>query len=213
MFITRAPPPTLGLCLGGILCIFPPFIATYMSSYSFPDGSICYVCNPSNWSEFYDCGVLDELESPGSALYCTAPNGDCDGTYYPPGDLYISSPRLTVSVNKCIYYSNNNDLDPSSDTDLSSVKTEDCCFKPGSQVCIFSCLVRYSGLMLVDLGPKPVYRPVVFGEWHLGRPSKYASKRTFSNIGTSAHRRNRSRYKVLPGAIRLLCIQGSQFPI
>ena len=150
MSITRAPFLTLGLCLGGILCILPRSIATGKSSYSFPDGSTCYVCDAggSDWSGLYECFLYD-YESPGSTFYCSSSSA-CDGEYYPPGYEASASAlsRTITSVDKCLYTAYDYTLDLSSPDYFSQFKVENCCFKPGSQVCISNFRVHYTGLML-----------------------------------------------------------------
>ena len=147
MSIARTPLLTLSLCLGGILCILPRSAAS-IELFTFPDGSTCHICDSlgSIFSGLYDC-VLGDLESMAS-LYCHAPDGGCVGKYYPDGYSYdASTPRVITSINKCIYESYDYTyctLDPSSPDYLTTYKVEDCCFKPGSQVCISNFRVPYT---------------------------------------------------------------------
>ena len=140
MFITRASSLlNPGLCLGGFLVTLPHFTASIQTNYNYtyPDGSICYVCQFESTSE-YDQGICWEfflrLETKGSDIYCTAAGGACDGDYIPAdvGDRDIDH------WNKCLYRS----------FDRDKFREENCCFKPGSTVCISNFLVHYGGLML-----------------------------------------------------------------
>ena len=151
-----APLLTLSLCLGGILFTLPR--STAKESFSFPDGSTCYTCEAGidfevDSDALHQC-VYRQLVDSGSNLYCTAPGGACEGTYYPPGfENSDADPRYILSYNQCTYASVEYHPDAGSSTidwhgDLYNRTVQDCCFKPGSPVCISNFLVHHSELML-----------------------------------------------------------------
>ena len=217
MSMMRAPLLNLVIGLGGFLIILPLSTANDMFKYIFPDESTCYFCpvHKTITLEIDSQCSRKLMIDPQSTLYCTAPDGACNGTYYPSwfkNGFTSDEYRIKYSVDQCLYEA----IDYTGGG-ISDGTDQVCCFKPGSIVSISNLLVYCSGLMLgPGNGPqsKSVYRSVV-SEWHSWRQPRRrrASKFSFSNIGTPAHRRSGSRYKVLPGAIRLLCIQRRQFPI
>lgn len=136
MFIARAPLFTLGLCLGGFICILPSSTATDLSTQeNYPDGSYCTRC-------FLDSSTTDcSLAHFAYNIFCPVTGYDCDGVYYPLDTSWqnidsTGAIRDCVSSNKCVYYS----YDYQNWGDWVSMQY--CCFKPGSPVCISNFLVH-----------------------------------------------------------------------
>ena len=131
MTTTRASLLNLGLCLGRFLVMFPRSTASVhyvQTNYTFPDGSICYVCD-YEWvfeASSHKCPFSIQPPFIETPTYCAAPDGACHGSYYLDNEQE-SIGLFVTAFNKCFFDANNY-------SETGGVSDASCCFKPDSIV-------------------------------------------------------------------------------
>ena len=126
MSVPRPPLSIVGMLLVGLISLLASTTIGEHSKLDYPDGSFCIICTGDDNSRdscinYWDFGQCS------SAPECF---GEYSPSWYPPEHKPGDPMRICLSVNKCWYWAN------VVDDNAVTLSIEQCCFKPGSTVCL-----------------------------------------------------------------------------